>query len=373
MCGRFALIYDSWEVAEQIQRGWNLEINPSTDNNNSNDINNESTGETSPYFRASFNVSPTNVSAVYQNKDKGELRYMKWGLVPSWTKDINKFRSYSTFNARVETIQHSKLWVSPSKFKRCAIPISGYYEWKTTGDKNGKKSQISKTPFYVTRSDAKLIFLAGMYDYVPSEDYYSFTIITGPAPENLKWLHDRMPVIIEPGTKKWDTWMDPEKAAWGAGECELLLNTEFNEDHMIVYQVSPDVGKTTNNGEKLIKPILKSDKNKYNGLLKSELEGTSIHKSLKDMNGFFNTKQDDVKIQPIAIKGKGNLDDPKDDYIKKDVKEENDKIKTENESDTSQNIADSKLGEESSSPKRKRNVLEMLKSSTTNAHKRIKR
>lgn len=364
MCGRFALMYDSWEVAEQIQRGFNLEISPSGDNNDSHTSSNTSTGETSPYFRASFNVSPTNVSAVYKNKDKGELRYMKWGLVPSWTKDISKFKSYSTFNARVETLQQSRLWISPCKSKRCAIPISGYYEWKTTGDKKGKKSRITKTPFYVTRSDAKLIFLAGMYDYVPNEDYYSFTIITGPAPENLKWLHERMPVVIEPGTKEWDTWMNPEKESWADGEIEKLLETKFNEEYMICYQVGPDVGKTTNNGEKLIKPILKSDKNKFDGMIKNELEETSIHKLLKEQNGFFNTKQDDVKVESHVKK-----ENPYGEIKKENENEsKNDDIKLKVEPETKTDV----VKEENTSPKKKRNIMDMLKYSSSTQNKKRK-
>lgn len=176
MCGRFALMYDSWEVAEQIQRGFNLEINPVVSTSREDN--------TDTHYNASFNVSPTNMSAVYKNKDKGELRYMKWGLVPHWTKDLKSFKSYSTFNARLETLQESRLWIHPCKSNRCAVPISGYYEWKTSGTKKGgSKTNIHKTPYYVTRSDGKLMFLAGMYDYVPAEDFYSFTIITAPAPK----------------------------------------------------------------------------------------------------------------------------------------------------------------------------------------------
>ncbi|KAL3232535.1 Uncharacterized protein RNJ44_04451 [Nakaseomyces bracarensis] len=383
MCGRFALMYDSWEVAEQIQRGFNLEINSSASGSSgpsrsSHNDEAQNTGEESPYFRASFNISPTNVAAVYKTQEKSEIKYMKWGLVPSWTKDISKFKSYSTFNARAETLQQSRLWVHPLKSKRCAIPVSGYYEWKTTGDKKGKKSQLTKTPFYVTRSDAKLIFLAGMYDYVPSEDYYSFTIITGIAPKNLEWLHSRMPVVIEPGTKEWDTWMNPDKEKWEDSELKDVLGTNFNEEYMICYQVSPDVGKTTNNGEKLIKPILKSDKNKFEGIIKDELQDTSIHISLKDQNGFFNTKKDDVKIEPKFKKedneSKNNTVEIKNEnsYVKKEHKDEDKEIKAEDADTTPEESAGNTKNSENSPSKGKRNIMDMLRSSSKPQNKKRK-
>ena len=33
------------------------------------------------------------------------------------------------------------------------------------------------------------------------------TIVTGPAPEDLRAIHDRAPVVLEPG--RWSAWLDP--------------------------------------------------------------------------------------------------------------------------------------------------------------------
>lgn len=357
MCGRFALMYDSWEVAEQIQRGFNLEINPVVSTSREDN--------TDTHYNASFNVSPTNMSAVYKNKDKGELRYMKWGLVPHWTKDLKSFKSYSTFNARLETLQESRLWIHPCKSNRCAVPISGYYEWKTSGTKKGgSKTNINKTPYYVTRSDGKLMFLAGMYDYVPAEDFYSFTIITAPAPKNLKWLHERMPVVIEPGTREWDSWMDPEKKNWSQKELNEILEPRYDEDHMISYQVSPEVGKTTNNGENLIKPILKADKNKFEKLIKKELDETKVHDSIKN-------EHDQGKL-----KTESNNTIKRENESSVKTENDNDKLDRENNKGYKPKTKDDSLVKKESkegNAKKKRNITDMLRSSSKQSPKKQKR
>ncbi|GAV56308.1 hypothetical protein ZYGR_0BB00850 [Zygosaccharomyces rouxii] len=232
MCGRYAMAYSSDELPEQFAH-YNIDARAPE-----------------KHYNKSYNVAPTNVSAVYK-PNENTLKYMKWGLVPHWTKDVANFKAFRTFNAREESLQSSKMWSQCCNHKRCAIPISGYYEWKTNGR--------SKTPFYVTRKDGKLMFLAGMYDYVEKDDLYTYTIITGNAPGELKWLHERMPVVLEPGSDSWKSWFS-DKNKWSQEELDKVLATIFNEETMKCYQVSNDVGKVSINEGYLTKPIFKQDK-----------------------------------------------------------------------------------------------------------------
>lgn len=242
MCGRYAISYDSEEIAAQF-RYYNLEVQPHLSENE--------------HHERSYNVAPTNHAAVYRSKDH-ELRYMKWGLVPHWAKDASEFKTYKTFNARLENLQESKMWIQCCDKKRCVVPISGYYEWRTEGK--------VKLPYYITRKDGKLLFLAGMYDYVESDNLWTFTIITGTAPPELDWLHHRMPVVLEPGQDAWNAWMDPEKFKWSQRDLNDLLVATYNDEMMTVYRVSSDVGKVKIDHERLIKPIFKKDN------VKSELK-----------------------------------------------------------------------------------------------------
>lgn len=240
MCGRYAIAYNSEELPSHF-KGFDLEVHPKINKGD--------------HFDRSFNVAPTTSGAVLRAKDR-ELRYMKWGLVPNWTKNAEDFNTYKTFNARLENLQESKMWMACCNRKRCVIPVSGYYEWKTKGKE--------KIPYYVVRKDGKLCFLAGLYDYLESEDLWTYTIITGKAPKELSWLHHRMPVILEPGTDAWDTWMDPDKTKWTQEELDDLLAAHYDDEVLAVYQVGTDVNKVANNNQSLVKPILKQDQGKFN-------------------------------------------------------------------------------------------------------------
>lgn len=98
------------------------------------------------------------------------------------------------------------------------------------------------------------MFLAGMYDHVQKQEFFSYTIITGPAPENLQWLHHRMPVMLERGSKSWNAWLDESKTDWNESELQSILEARCDPDVLEWWQVNSDVGKVTNNGAYLIEP-----------------------------------------------------------------------------------------------------------------------
>ncbi|QLQ78114.1 hypothetical protein HG537_0A03610 [Torulaspora globosa] len=239
MCGRYAIAYSSEELPSHFQ-SQHLPVEPRL-----------AKGE---HHDRSYNVAPTSDGAVYRAKDH-ELRYMKWGLVPHWTKSVKDFKTYKTFNARVENLQESRMWAQCCQNKRCVIPLNGYYEWVTKGKK--------KIPYYVVRKDGKLAFVAGLYDYLESEDLWTYSIITAKAPKELTWLHTRMPVILEPGSEAWDTWMDPEKTDWTQEELDELLAANYDDKMLAVYQVSEEVNKVGSSSESMVKPIFKEDKDKF--------------------------------------------------------------------------------------------------------------
>lgn len=239
MCGRYAIAYSSEELPSHF-KSQHLPVNPKI-----------SKGE---HHDRSYNVAPTTSGAVYRAKDS-ELRYMKWGLIPFWTKSLKDFKTYKTFNARLENLQESRMWSQCCKSKRCAIPLNGYYEWKTKGKK--------KIPYYVVRNDGKLGFVAGLYDYLESEDLWTYSIVTAQAPKELAWLHDRMPVVLEPGSEAWEAWMNPNKTDWTQDELDSLLAAHYDEKTLCVYQVSDEVNKVGRNAESMVKPIFKEDRDKF--------------------------------------------------------------------------------------------------------------
>lgn len=324
MCGRYALSYDSDELPQAFGQ-WGIDVNiaygrPHPDNDDSTSESasehskessngTEATSETEefkvPVYHKSFNIAPTNIAPVYYFK-KGEVRYMRWGLVPFWAKDISKFKGYSTFNARLENLLSSRIWERSCCKKRCVVPISGYYEWLKEKTKSGKTkkdtAKLGKLPYYLRRKDNDITFLAGLYDYHKKENLYTFTIITGPAPKELEWLHERMPCVIEPDSEAWKSWTNPEKTGWKQKELDELLKPFFNDSTYRVYQVNKDVGKVANKGEYLTKPILKKDSNeiKREEGIKEEREESNNNTDNESI------KQEDVKSN---IKKEEKLED----------------------------------------------------------------
>ena len=82
-----------------------------------------------------WNVAPTDgVRMVVERADKetGEitrqLRVARWGLVPSWAKDISV--GNRMINARVESLEEKSAFARPFAVRRALLPADGYYEWK---------------------------------------------------------------------------------------------------------------------------------------------------------------------------------------------------------------------------------------------------
>jgi putative SOS response-associated peptidase YedK len=55
---------------------------------------------------------------------------LKWGLIPSWSKAPKS--SYSTINARAETVAQKPAYRSAFKKRGCLILEDGFYEWQKT-------------------------------------------------------------------------------------------------------------------------------------------------------------------------------------------------------------------------------------------------
>ena len=88
--------------------------------------------EKPPGFRQSYNVAPTDVMPIIRPAGNGrELLMAKWGLVPFWSKPEQASKpSYSTINARAESIQGAASYREPFRQRRCLVPATGWYEWQ---------------------------------------------------------------------------------------------------------------------------------------------------------------------------------------------------------------------------------------------------
>ncbi len=199
-----------------------------------------------------YNVAPTKrIYTVLEHNDERELRLVKWGLVPGWAKDNSG--GSRLINARAETVAVKPSFRAAFARRRCLIPADGYYEW-VTEDK-------VKQPFYIRRADEGVLAFAGLYELwrnqaVPEDHedawYWSGTIITTQATDEIGRIHDRTPMVIAPGD--WADWLDP-----AGKEKEPLLALMHpamtaGDGGLVSFKVSTEVNSVRHNGPALIEP-----------------------------------------------------------------------------------------------------------------------
>ena len=169
-----------------------------------------------------YNVPPTTDIWVVRRSPEAnnrELLQMRWGLIPSWTKDPKK--SPLNNNARAETVAEKPSFRSAYKSRRCIIPVTGFYEWKTEGK--------HKQPYYFHRPDGQDLAFAGLWE--SWNNIESCTIITCDANVVMAPVHHRMPVIL--GDNDHSEWLDP-----AATDVSGLM-TPCPADEVTCYPVGP--------------------------------------------------------------------------------------------------------------------------------------
>jgi putative SOS response-associated peptidase YedK len=194
-----------------------------------------------PQVEARYNVAPTQeILAVRELGDGREMAFFKWGLVPSWAKDVSM--GARLINARSETVQEKPSFREAFKKRRCIIPADGFYEWQRNGGK--------KQPFFFRMRDERPFGFAGLWERWEGEAgqlINSCTILTTEANEVLRPVHDRMPVILHPDD--YELWLagdNRERALLG----ELLK--PYAAEEMVGYPVSSSINSPRNQGAKLI-------------------------------------------------------------------------------------------------------------------------
>ena len=137
-------------------------------------------------------VRPTNIAAVVApGKDgKSAVFPMVWGFT-------NPRSSSPIVNARVESAAEKPMWKEPWSRHRCVIPASWYYEWEhLVNQVTGQKKTGDK--YMIQPKGASLSYLAGLYriEEMAGIKVPVFTILTREPSEPIRFIHDRMPVIL---------------------------------------------------------------------------------------------------------------------------------------------------------------------------------
>lgn len=220
MCGRFVLTADG----ETIQTAFNLDDVPES-------------------LPPRFNIAPSQPIAVITNENPKVLTFHKWGLVPSWAKDVamgNKM-----INARSESVEEKPAFRAAFRRRRCLIPATGFFEWQ---QRDGKK-----VPMFAHMKDNSVFAFAGLWEVWHSpegDELRTVTILTTEPNALMADIHNRMPVILP--TTAYETWL----AAGEQSPADLKpLLKPFDADQMAAYEVSTFVNRPANDTPEAIEPV----------------------------------------------------------------------------------------------------------------------
>jgi putative SOS response-associated peptidase YedK len=157
-----------------------------------------------------------------------EIQTMNWGLIPSWFKgaDSNEIAAM-TLNAKVETAHEKASFKHLIDTKRCIIPSTGFFEWKTIGKE--------KVPYFIFPTNDSVFSMAGIYDtwVDPSSGsiHNTFSMLTCTANPLMAEIHNtkkRMPVIL--ANDQEEKWL---RGNLNSHELELPFPDKFIKAHQI--------------------------------------------------------------------------------------------------------------------------------------------
>ncbi len=160
-------------------------------------------------FPPRYNIAPTQPILVVRRapaRDPGsnlperEAVLVRWGLLPSWLKDMKGFPLL--INARAETAAEKNAFRAALRHRRVLVPASGFYEWKREGRAKPK-------PYWIRPRDGSMVAFGGLMEtwLEPggSEIDTAAILTTGPSAP-VSAIHDRMPVVIR--EEDWQRWLD---------------------------------------------------------------------------------------------------------------------------------------------------------------------
>jgi putative SOS response-associated peptidase YedK len=176
MCGRFNQTASGEEVAEAFSLDEATELAPR------------------------YNITPTQpvaVVGVQPNTGRRGLAMLTWGLVPR--ASLGGERGF--INARSETAWEKPSFREAFARRRCLVPATGFYEWQKLDAKR-------KQPWLIRLASARPFAFAGLWEPPAAGGSSPTCAILTTEPNDLaRPIHDRMPVILDPGD--YALWLDP--------------------------------------------------------------------------------------------------------------------------------------------------------------------
>lgn len=216
MCGRFSLFVPRADLEERFNVAIPEQVAPR------------------------YNIAPGENVLSVRNDAPDTADELQWGLIPHWVDDPDDYSQ--PINARAETAAEKPFFQDAFENRRCLILADGFYEW------NGDRG--SKEPYRIERVDNEPFAFAGLWETWRSNGdlIRSCTILTTASNETIAPIHDRMPVMLEPG----------EEVQWLEADDEMQLATlldSYPADKITAFQISKAINNPDNDRPDVIEPV----------------------------------------------------------------------------------------------------------------------
>jgi putative SOS response-associated peptidase YedK len=196
------------------------------------------------HLPANYNIAPSQSVPILGQGEPRRLRLSTWGFPAPW-----KGAGSLVINARTETVFEKKTFRDHTSVGRCAIPMSGYYEWLTNQvTKREQDVGREKVPYFITANPGsplwhgEFLVVAGLERRESQSS--SCVMLTRVANDSVQSIHDRMPLLLDRhGLDEWLGGATSPNMSVVAAACSARLTSR---------RVSTRVNSVRNNGARLL-------------------------------------------------------------------------------------------------------------------------
>ncbi|MFN3741305.1 MAG: SOS response-associated peptidase [Anaerolineales bacterium] len=189
-----------------------------------------------------YNIAPGQPILMIEAQQPAEAKLAIWGFLPAWAKpQTDRVGPY--LNARTETASIKPAFRAAWRSRRCLIPADGFYEWQ----KVGGRSQV----WHFCLPERRPFAFGGLWEIwqgAEEESILTCLILTVPANEVVRPVHERMPLILLP--QEYEEWLYPARQ-----ENPARWVRPFPSEGMTGYRVGSLVNRSDAEGPDLIREL----------------------------------------------------------------------------------------------------------------------
>ncbi len=210
-----------------------------------------------PELEPRFNIAPSQTLAIVRadpHRPGRRIEMATWGLeVERPPTDASRGRTARIVNVRVESMFGRATFRDSARARRCLVIVDGFYEWRGG-------AAHARQPFHVRRRDARPFALGGLWEGMAGSTpttILTCAILTTDATPPVLELHDRMPLVVPPGS--YDAWLDAPLRSKEEALALTRTDGEDAESGLVAVPVSAFVNSPAHEGPRCLAPPVQTE------------------------------------------------------------------------------------------------------------------